>query len=164
MSQPPGRATSQTLHLGSYVHNLQGDSGPGSHVYSLKCHPSSYTLHVESHIHNLQGYTLPDHAPGITCSVFMVSLKGDPAPKTQYLGSHTHSVHGDLLPDPAPRVRHPQSLQRPPSRPYIWDHMPTVHRVTPSLRPCTCCHMSTVPRVTAPPKPVPEVKGPSSPG
>ena len=34
--------------LGSYVHDLQGDSGPRSHVYSLKCDPTSYALYVES--------------------------------------------------------------------------------------------------------------------
>ena len=116
MSQPPGRATSQTLHLGSYVHNLQGDSGPGSHVYSLKCHPSSYTLHVESHIHNLQGYTLPDHALGITHSVFRVS----PLPRPYTLGQmFTLSM---LTPLP---IR------------CTWGHMSTVSWVTLLPKPST---------------------------
>ena len=116
---------SHAMHLGSHIHSLQGEPPPQtlyfeSLIHSPQGDPFSHTLYLVSHVHSLQG---------------------DPAPKTQYLGSHIHSVHGDLLPDPALRVRLPQSLQRPPSRPCTWDHMSTVHRVTPSLRPCTCCHV-----------------------
>ena len=49
-------ATSQTLHLGSYVHNIQGDSRLGSHVYSLECDtpPTSYILCGVTHQQSLR--------------------------------------------------------------------------------------------------------------
>ena len=116
------------MYLGSYVHNLQGDSGPGSHVYSLKCDPTSYTLYVETHIHSLQGYTLPDHAPGITHPVFRVS----PLPRPYTLGQMS------TLP----------MLTQLPIR-CTWGHMSTVSRVTLPPRPSSWGHTSTVFMVTS---------------
>ena len=84
---------SQSLHLRSHVHKIQGDPlphpGPGSHVYSLKCDSTSQKLHMGSHINSLQvnlllilylrsnfcsiqGESLPDHIHVITCPQSLV--------------------------------------------------------------------------------------------
>src|SRR5574337_848570 len=101
------------MYLGSYVHSLKGDCGPGSHVYSLKCDPTSNTLYVESHIHNLQGDTFQDHAPGITHPVFRVS----PLPRPYNLNQTS------TLP-----------LLTPLPRCCTWGHMFTVSMLTPLFR------------------------------
>ena len=126
--QSPGLAISQTLHLGPYVHNLQGDSGPESHIYSLKCDPTSYTLYVESNIHSFQGYTLPYHASGITRPVFRVS----PLPRPYTLGQTS------TLP-----------MLNPLPRRCTWGHMSTVSRVILPPRPSTWGQTSTVSMVTS---------------
>ena len=73
--------SSQTLHLRSHVHKIQGDPlphpGPGSHVYSLKCDSTSQKLHVGSHINSFQS------------NPFLIL----------YLGSNSCGIQGDSLPD-----------------------------------------------------------------
>ena len=115
------------MYLGSYVHNLQGDSGPGSHVYSLKCDPTSYTLYVESHIHNLQGDTLPDHAPGITHPVFRVI----PLPKPYNLAPTSTLPMLTPLPRRCACMCTVSRVILPP-RPSTWGQTSTVSMVTSS--------------------------------
>ena len=86
----------------SHVHKIQDDPlphpGPGSHVYSLKCDPTSQKLHVWSHVNGLQGNllltlylgsnfcsirgdSLPDHIHGVTCPVSSISPHPDCVPE-----------------------------------------------------------------------------------
>ena len=153
-----------TLCVESHIHNLQGDTLP-DHAPGIT-HPVFRVSPLPRPYNFSQTSTLPMMIPlprrctwGHMSAVSRVTLP--PSPNTW---GHTSTVFMVTSSQTLHQGKDIHSLYRgPSSRPYTWDQMSIVHRMTPSLRPCTCCHMSTVPRVKAPPDPVPEVKGAPSP-
>ena len=80
-----GDPISQTLYLGSHVHDGQNDNPPQMlylvwHGHSRQGYPNFQTLYLGSHIHFLQGETLADTPPAVTYPQSPEWLIQNPAP------------------------------------------------------------------------------------
>lgn len=123
--------SSQTLHLGSYVHSLHCDTPlPNLHL-GLHIHSPPWTV-LPRFVHRV---TCP-HSPGDTVSLDPVLWYHDHSDQktsqTWHLGSQVYGLHGKLLPDPVPEVTYSQSPGLPHPRSGPWVHMFTVSLMSPS--------------------------------